>query len=307
MLYKHGKSLELEKLVNEEKLEYSNKVYEIYAKHYPEIIQEIEGFAEGMRLDFMKVFSFLTTMYVFTFKNHCSCIGISNEQGVFLARNSDFDRSIKKLTDSAYYKLNNGYSFIGNTTAMIEMEDGVNEKGLSCGLTFVYPMVKGIGFNAGFLIRYILEKCSTGEEARNFLENVEIGSSQNIIVVDVSGEILLAELNSEKKYFQQISKGALYRTNHFVSDEMSVYKCMLDDDIKSYERYTTLASEYYDTYYLKNIIELLSGKKGFLCQYDRTQNFDTIWSTVYDLTNNDIFRCEGNPSRKKFLKDERLR
>lgn len=39
------------------------------------------------------------------------------------------------------------------------MEDGINEKGFVCGLIFVYLIVKNYGFNVGFLIRYIFEKC----------------------------------------------------------------------------------------------------------------------------------------------------
>ena len=110
-------------------------------------------------------------MYVFTYDTHCSMIAFSNSNGIYFARNSDFMIEVEKLSDSAYYKLNKGYSFIGNTTAMIEMEDGINEKGLACGLTFVYPTVKDVGFNAGFLVRYILEKCETIEEVKEILQN----------------------------------------------------------------------------------------------------------------------------------------
>lgn len=258
MLYKHGKTIALDTLLTKEKIQYGSDVFDIYEKHVPEIIEEIKGFAEGLRQDFDKVFAFLTSMYVFTYDNYCSCIGFSNKTGIYLARNSDFDKSIEKLTDSAFYKLDKGYSFIGNTTAMIQMEDGMNEKGLACGLTFVYPTVRGLGFNAGFLVRYILGKCESVDQARKFLEEVEIGSSQNIIVADSSGKILLAELNSENKYFEEISEGALYRTNHFVSDGMLQYKCRLDDDIKSHERFNTLNNEDYEDYGLEDIKNLMS-------------------------------------------------
>ncbi|CDZ74722.1 Choloylglycine hydrolase family protein [Peptoniphilus sp. ING2-D1G] len=306
ILFNNGKILDINSLISAAKVEYSKKAYSIYNKYYPEIIEEIRGFADGLRIEFESVFAFLASMYVFTNNTYCSCIGISNSKGIFLARNSDFDRSIKNLTDSAFYRLDDNYSFIGNTTAMIQMEDGINEKGLACGLTFVYPTVKSVGFNAGFLIRYILEKCSTVEEARTFLENVKIGSSQNIIVVDKSGQILLAELNSNDKYFKQVQDGALYRTNHFVSDKMIKYQTDLNDDIQSHNRFNTLASTDYNLYGINEIKLLLNGTKGFICQYDRNQQFDTIWSSIYDLKEGKIYRCEGNPSRKKFLVDKRL-
>ncbi len=54
-------------------------------------------------------------------------------------------------------------------------------------------------------------------------------------------------------------------------------------------------------------MNLLSGKYGFMCQYDRKTNADTIWSVVYDLKSNHIWRVEGNPSRKKFKEDTRFK
>ena len=53
--------------------------------------------------------------------------------------------------------------------------------------------------------------------------------------------------------------------------------------------------------------DILGGKYGFMCQYDRKLEFDTLWSTVYDLKNNRIYRAEGNPSKANFKEDIRLR
>jgi len=53
-------------------------------------------------------------------------------------------------------------------------------------------------------------------------------------------------------------------------------------------------------------INILSGKYGLMCQYDKALNFETIWSSVFDMTNNKIYRAEGNPLRAKFIEDKRL-
>lgn len=54
-------------------------------------------------------------------------------------------------------------------------------------------------------------------------------------------------------------------------------------------------------------MNLLGGKYGFMCQYDRKTNADTVWSVVYDLKNKQIWRVEGNPGRKKFKEDTRFK
>ena len=51
---------------------------------------------------------------------------------------------------------------------------------------------------------------------------------------------------------------------------------------------------------------ILSGRFGFMCQYEKSLNFDTVWSSVFDITNGKVYRAEGNPQRKKFSEDGRL-
>ena len=52
--------------------------------------------------------------------------------------------------------------------------------------------------------------------------------------------------------------------------------------------------------------ELLSGKKGFICQYDRDTGKDTVWSVIYDLKHHKIYRAEGNPARCVYQEDQRV-
>ena len=52
--------------------------------------------------------------------------------------------------------------------------------------------------------------------------------------------------------------------------------------------------------------DILSGKYGFMCQYDDEPDFETIWSSIFDLSNLMIYRAEGDPRRKKFITDKRL-
>ena len=44
-----------------------------------------------------------------------------------------------------------------------------------------------------------------------------------------------------------------------------------------------------------------------MCQYDRKTGADTVWSVIYDIQNLKVYRVEGNPSRKQFEEDKRLK
>ncbi|HBI60951.1 MAG TPA: hypothetical protein DDY31_07035 [Lachnospiraceae bacterium] len=56
-----------------------------------------------------------------------------------------------------------------------------------------------------------------------------------------------------------------------------------------------------------NCLYKLNGVYGFMCQYERNKGADTVWSVIYDIKNKRIFRVEGNPSRKKFVEDTRMK
>ncbi len=130
------------------------------------------------------------------------------------------------------------------------------------------------------------------------------------MLADKSGNIAVVECNCDKVVIltPQQGKSYVFTTNHFVSKEMQEFQFNGVDDVHSHERYETLVNAFANSkdYSLDFIKNLLSGKMGFMCQYDRKQGLDTVWSSIYDLTEGTIFRVEGNPSRKVFKKDKRL-
>lgn len=246
------------------------------------------------------------SMYAYTYDNHCSCIAISTPDCILLGRNSDFLVEIEKVCDSAYYQLDHVYSFIGHTTAWSEMEDGMNEHGLAVGLTLLYPTKIKAGFHAGMLVRYILEKCKTTKEAIEVLHRLPIGSSQTMTLVDCYGDIAIVECNCDKVVVRN-NHQVLFTTNHYISPSLQTYQYLGKDDIHSHERYETFMNFVRDKkkYSVDTVQELLSGKYGFMCQYDRRLGMDTVWSCVYDVKEKRIFRAEGNPSRKKYQIEKR--
>ena len=90
---------------------------------------------------------------------------------------------------------------------------------------------------------------------------------------------------------------------------MKKYEWDEDDEYYADERYDDVISafkNYADEDIIEYIKEILKGNKGFMCQYDRSLNFETVWSSIFDLRSLTIYRSEGNPRRCKITKDERL-
>jgi len=57
---------------------------------------------------------------------------------------------------------------------------------------------------------------------------------------------------------------------------------------------------------LQECEEILAGRHGFICQYNRASGFDTLWSMVVDLNRLEIHFAEGNPGRVKYKPETRL-
>ena len=171
----------------------------IYEKYYHEIVEEIQGLADGQQCDVRILQAVLFSMYSMPPSCNCSCFAFTTEQEILLGRNSDFLTEIERLNQNVVYKLTDGvYSFTGNTTAFIEIEDGVNEHGLAVGLTSVYPNQCKPGFNAGMIVRYLLEKCRNVSEAVSCLYQLPIASAQTLTLADTMGAIAVIECNAEQ-------------------------------------------------------------------------------------------------------------
>lgn len=298
--------------LTEEKYAFASKCLEEYKKYFPEILEEIQGIADGNEVSVQTLHSILFCMYCFEFDNKCTCFAFSTDNEIIFARNSDFLVSLEKLYMNCIYHLKDSYSFNANTTAYVQMEDGVNEHGLAVGLTFVYPKIRKPGLNSGMLVRYLLEKCKTTNDAVTELHRLPIASAQTITIADKDGEIAVVECNPENIVVIKPEQNEQFvaTANNFNSPQMQPYRNPEIDDWRSIDRYQTAykaLKNNNENYSIQFAQSVLAGKYGFMCQYDRKKNADTVWSVVYDLKRKQIWRVEGNPSRKKFKEDVRMK
>ena len=287
-----------------ERSAYATACIPIYEQQAPALLDELRGLADGAQIPFADAAAFLLGMYAFPAGNGCTCFAVDTGDDVIFGRNSDFLTAFAPLYEHCHYSLTNAYSFSGNTTAFSEMEDGVNEYGLAVGMTFVYPTVCRPGLHAGYLVRHLLEHCKTTEEAISELSHLTIGSSQTLTLADASGQIAVAECNAERLTIRRPVPGThgAAAVNDFRTPEMSPFRYDRTDDLHSGLRWQTATRCLRENqiHSLKDACALLSGKYGFLCQYDRTQGFDTVWSVACTLRSRQLLLCEGNPAKNPF-------
>lgn len=298
--------------IGEEQFSFAAACRPCYDEYFPEILPEIQGLSDGQRCPARNLEAVLFCMYGMIPSCRCSHFAVRNGQHILFGRNSDFLTCIEKLYMNCIYRLPApSYSFTGNTTAFVQMEDGVNEHGLAAGLTAVPCVTVKPGLNAGMILRLLLERCKNVSEALQMLRRIPIGSGQTFILADRKGGIALAECCSEAVEIicPQETNAFVCATNRFHSAAMKKYNDDTVDNWQAEKRYQTLLSclsEHYRSFTPEDAQALLSGRDGFLCQYDRRTGKDTVWSVLADLGDGRIYRCEGNPSRKRFKEERRF-
>lgn len=299
--------------ITEERRRFAKACLPAYQTHFPEILEEIAGLAEGQQCGEEELWALLFGMYALPPACGCSCFAVSQNGRAVLGRNSDFSPESEPYNTNVIYRFSGGgsYDFTGNTTAFLEMEDGVNARGLAVGLTFVAPAGVEPGLNAGMLLRLFLEKCRSTAQVLDMLENLPVASAQTFTVADAAGEIAAVECSAQGIAVIRPTpeRPFVCTTNRFRSPRMSGFQQTAGDAWQSDARQRTMErmlSARPGRLTSREAGELLAGKHGFLCQYDPSCGTDTVWSVVYDLSDRSICRAEGNPSRRPFSRDDRF-
>jgi predicted choloylglycine hydrolase len=306
-------------------IEFGRESAILLKKYFPEATEEIKGITDVIKYDHDLFTAWMMCMGCCLDLDPdssleargCTAFSFINQGKVYYGRNNDLPPFLKKVCKSIYYHPRGKLGFILNTSSFVNGEEGINESGLVAAMTFVKPKWEEIkpGINSVFLVRYILEYCRNVSEGIKSLNRLPIASSCNIILTDKTGEMVVAECNPAEIHVRYPDKNKngekfIITVNHFTSEVMQKHDASNGNAYYSKERYQTAFEA------LKNIIEddgmiyardILSGKYGFICQYQRKLNFDTIWSSLFDITGNRVFRAEGNPRRSKYIRDRRLK
>jgi predicted choloylglycine hydrolase len=104
-----------------------------------------------------------------------------------------------------------GRTVMGTSDGLWGLVDGMNDAGLALSLTFGGRQVVGDGFGVPLILRYVLQTCTTTEQAGQVLARVPTHMSYNVTVVDKKRNYLTALLAPDRP---AIITHAAVATNH---------------------------------------------------------------------------------------------
>jgi predicted choloylglycine hydrolase len=88
---------------------------------------------------------------------------------------------------------------IGMSDCLWGLLDGMNDAGLAVSLTFGGRRALGDGFGIPIVTRYLLETCTTVDEARTTLARLPYSLSHNLTLVDRDARVLTAYLSPDRE------------------------------------------------------------------------------------------------------------
>ena len=169
ILYKHGFRIPEQTI---EKLSFGKRSKKEVKRVFPEILEEIQGFADACHAPYEHLTSLILSIGAFKVEPMCSAFATSNDSDVVFGRNYDFYYSFKKYTESYLTCPKDGYWSVGHSDIFVGREDGVNEKGLATAMTGVAEKIIKPGINFPLAIRCVLDKCASVEEGVKTLSDM---------------------------------------------------------------------------------------------------------------------------------------
>lgn len=104
-----------------------------------------------------------------------------------------------------------GRRVMGTSDGLWGLVDGVNDAGLAISLTFGGRRIVGKGFGVPLILRYVLQTCSTTEEATAVLARVPTHMSYNVTVLDKKRKYATAMMGPDR---ETLITHAAVATNH---------------------------------------------------------------------------------------------
>ena len=282
--------------------------YEELRHFYPELIQEVRGFADGMQIKEEVLGAFIAGLAVYDDSAKCSVFAFRNQSSTVVGRNYDMLYEFKKITESSLIAPEGKHAYISQSDLFIGRSDGMNEHGLFVAMSFVNGTMIQPGITFHFVIRKVLDSCSTVEESIKVIREAKVTSANNFLLADKSGNMAVVETAPQATTVRKPEgdENFLYITNEFKTREMKPF----DKGGIAWSKTTERNQALYDRLKSADEIDMEQAKSVLadkcVCLDLKKEKFGTIWSVVADLNTLTLERAEGRPTMKNFKPDTRL-
>lgn len=280
-----------------------------FCEHYcPGLNEEIRGFADSVGVSPQEI-----VYYAFSHQSDGQCsqfvvLPTMTEDGrMYVGRSYEwgFNDDFRLVTTRVHGQA----AHIGCSLLLFGRMDGMNEHGLVVTMTAGAPMVQvqegGIRFWA--VIRTLLDRCHSVDEALAVLIGIPISFNLNLLLADKTGQAAVVEIACSHRAVRRIGPGSseqvLLSTNHYDHPEMLPYD--LGRMWQSVARHRALEQSLQRGLPVgrEDIRQVLSNPlpQGVCCHYYE-DGLGTLWSVIYEVAAGEAEIALGSPRRNPWRK-----
>jgi predicted choloylglycine hydrolase len=287
-------------------LEFKNEV----VKYTPELLEELQGIAEGSEIDYNILVANELTPY--RLQPSCLVMAISGEHtqsGLpILARNHEWIEEDSQYLTICYTKPQKRIQSFGFTFMTLNMSrfGGINKAGVAISSTSTSFVNSGPGVMLNVTTRWILDNCETTEEAATFLKKIPKTWGTAYLIIDKNNTIAKVEAHREKTKITYSNDGFGFVTLLFDSPDMEQYN-QIDELTKLYYPRKEFLTQWFDQYKgkitTKTIIKALQDHDHSMCSHysDGQVNYGICWSWIVKIGKVDAHICAGPPCKNDFI------
>ena len=292
----------------------------LYKKHYPQLLEELDGIAIGGNFDKEKILQIYLAgeilWYARRFKMPLSCtiFGVKNKNGVFVGRNLDWIPETEDVMEAYKREGDECFNFLGVSDMLIDSSqdikykflfydtiDVINEKGLFVGITFAYGDTWSYGLSWRDISKLIAETCSSVDEALKVFERVPLSVPKNFFIADKKGKMAVVEHNSNKYKVIYPKDNILIQTNHYLDPELAeIDRVLIEKPThNTFLRYFETLQRvniFKNKFKLSDVIRVLSDPDSYICQ---NQKIKTIWTLALEMVGGNYWLYTDVVGKKK--------
>lgn len=279
---------------------------------FPEILEEVSGFADACQGTYKDALAFVLGYGVFGgLTLGCSAFASANGSDVVFGRNYDYYYALEQQSRAYLTCPEDGLWNVSQSDIFAGREGGVNEKGLAVAISAVEEMAIRPGMNFTLAVRYVLDKCGTVDEAVEVMSEMQHSTANSFLLADRNANLAVVEAAPDRVRTRRPSEGERFIvcTNHYIHPEMlemeNREKRCWDSEVRYNAIYSVLKSRQ-GCIGVTEAQAILSDHSGYVCFHDEENGLGTLWSVVATLGQQRVFRAEGPPCRNAYREDPRL-
>jgi len=280
----------------------------VMAEHFPELLEEIQGLAEGAQLPYNHIL--LETAFPFTANASPKCtiisaIGTTTTDGIpIVGRNYDFLLDFKKCNQLRIVtRKNKKFSFVGGTITILGVEEGLNNAGLFIGDAGWEPeeLPSSRGLSSRQIMQLVLENCISVDTAIDFIRQTPkfANNAGTCYLLADKKEAVIMEMGLTKCCLRKPEEDILIASNAFLTP---IAEEMKPSELTAFTRHD-FAKKYLQERKgkvdIKSMQELLSDHSIPTCTHNE---INTLRSVIVKTNERKMLVADGNPCISKFEK-----